>query len=162
MTFPKKDSYQTYGGDLVDKNPSKSFHKTGAVDLPAEDFNQCRASIAGATNTSFQAYIKYSSSLDKIIEYECGWDKIKSAPPVIREADVGIWEVEFPATIIDLRGKKQIVNMYAALGNPDLDNSTTMGQITTQKFSNNHFIIFVSYLGGQPTESIDLYDLFFF
>jgi hypothetical protein len=163
MTFPKHDNYQTYGGELQDRLPSKNFHKFGATDLPTEDINQCRASLAGEMQTGFQSYIKYSSFLKQIIEYKCGWDKIKSDLPIIHEIEnTGIWVVQFPDYITDLRGKKQIVNMIGGLSNPDCDNHSLMAQLIVQKKNINTFWVYATSNSGIPTETIDLFDLFFF
>ena len=162
MTFPKKDNYQIYGGDLQDRRPSVNFHKIGATDLPAEDFNQCRASIAGMTNASFLAYIKYNTSAG-IIEYECAWDKVKSGMPTVSYNGLsGGYEVVFPYIVYDLRGKTHSVNLIAALANPDVDNSVNAYQSHMRKMRSNSFNLYNTINFGQPTNLLTTVDMFFF
>lgn len=161
MTFPHKDNYQIYGGDLQDLAPSKLFHQAGATDLPAEDFNQCRATLAAATNVSFQCYIKYSTVTGSMLQYETAWDKVKSNIPTFDEVDTGNYQVNFPATVIDLRGNKQIINFLGVAGNADIANTSQGGLIIAQRVSNNA-VIFYARDNGQPAEDIDNIDMFFF
>lgn len=166
MTFPKQDSYDTYGGDLKDKKPSKNFHQVGATDLPAEDFNQCRASLAGATNTSFQCYIKFNSDNNELEQYEPAWDKIKTGLPSISEFDTGVWLVTFPAIYYDKRGIKQNMNILGMITNTDQTQiagggSSQLYQSSGQVLSPNT-ALFYTLQSGQAVEDIMFTDLFFF
>ena len=165
MTFPKKDSYDTYGGDLVDLAPSKSFHFFGAKDIPAQDFNSCKATIAGATQTGFQCYIKWNGSSGDILQYKAAWDILKTPRPIIGEADVGMWYVQFPAYYYDLRGDniKRNMNINSFVTNMDMFNDQNSNPYfsTGQRIYPN-YCMFYTYAGGQFTEDVGNVDLFFF
>ena len=162
MTFPKKDTYDTYGGDLKDWAPAKNFHTIGATDLPAEDFNQCRSSAAGMTHTGFTCYLKFNPYLaNPIIEYEAGWNKIKSEEIIIEAIDVGIFTIKFPATVIDNRGKRQSLNMFAATVNVDQEASSNIYQVSIYRQTPLQFEM-LSTVNGSPGVEPHTYDAFFF
>ncbi len=142
MTVPKHDIYSTYGGELIDRAPTKNFHNPLATDLPADDFSACRASIAGMTQLDFQCYMKLDTDHVSLIEYETVWDKGKSALPTFNVFSGGILFITFPPTVVDLQGKKHILNFMGGLANPDLVNSATGYQATINKQGNNKLVLY--------------------
>lgn len=162
MTFPIKSTYDNFGGELQDRSPAKNFHIFGATDLPAEDFNQCRASLAGATQTGCQAYIKYDFINGTLVEYEAAWDKIKTPTPFIGEADVGMCYVELPPFYYDLRGKKHTMNVNFLHTNTDVAQSNAAIYSTSGQQIAPNYLYFFIFLDGQFTEDFQYVDLFFF
>lgn len=159
MTIPNKDTYDSYGGDLKDRAPAKNFHRDGATDLPAEDFNKCRASAAGLVTTSFLCYLKIRPYEDNpIIEYESVWNKIKTEPIIVSLIDSDIYTVKFPTTVIDLRGKRQPLNIFSVLMNRDEDNSS--GPVYASITKNSPILFTIRRTVGILTTPT--FDLFFF
>jgi hypothetical protein len=162
MTFPKRDedAFNKMGGILYDKAPVKNANNGFAVDLSSDNLNQCRASAAGLSAVSMQAYLKYDNINNKLVKYEVAWDKIRSNLPTIDNSDSYVWVLIFPNTIIDVMGEKQILNLIAAIGNVDMDNSSVCGFITCEQINNRTFHIHSNL--GNLKNNITGFDLFIY
>jgi len=128
MTLPASDSYDTYGGELVDY----SAVEDPTTDLPASASNQARASSAALTNTAFRAIMVFyiDASNNPVIKYfNSVWDNDLSDAPTISYVAAGTYDIEFPATVVDLRGQTQNLNLLGAWANPDVVNGN--GYLTT-------------------------------
>ncbi len=167
--FPTR---QQYTGDKIDTNPSQNFNNPLATDLPAAEFNQCRASASALTQTAFQVYIKYSTVSNGFVYYEPCWDKNRTDMPVVTTTTPGIWRITFPNYVIDVQGNVQITNLLAAQCNPDFFNQVhsflppfffpKQAIVTSNRITNNTFDIYVSDYLSTPTTNVDLLDLFFY
>jgi len=155
--FPTR---QQYGGDLQDRLPSQNFNNAAATDIPATAINQCRASLVGMTNTTFQAYIKFRFDSNSIVHYECSWDRARSVDPVlIAKVDTGQWLLGLPTTVIDQQGNVQIVQLSAIQCNSGDNNTTHMSFSTGQIVSNNQFMVytFAKFPFGNATVFVDIF-----
>ena len=123
MTLPSSDAYLTYGGELE----NYSQVEDPQTDLDAEASNQLRASAAGITNTCFRAIVDFTigdpGGITPILnQHYAVWDTVSSDPPVITYMSIGVYQIQFPNSVFDLRGASQDLNLLGSVVNVNVDN----------------------------------------
>lgn len=118
MTLPSSDSFDSYGGSIIDYSQVEDV----STDLNSESSNSLRASVAAMTATSFRAIVIFDGYAQVINNYTACWDITSSTNPTITKVDVGIYRVTFPSSIFDVRGQTQSLNLLGGIANIDVDN----------------------------------------
>lgn len=164
MSFPKKKTYNDFGGDLTDKNPSENYHTPGATDLPAEDSNIQRASLAGMTQTGALVYMKLDPANGAgLLEYETSWDKDKTTMMTWQIIDVGQYRIILPPVVRDFQGNLTPLNIRMIQTNPDANASTEAFFVSANRISPNVFDVYMwSISGGQYSDNATPIDIIIF
>ena len=123
MTLPSVDSFQTFGGALVDYAPCED----PSTDRPAAAANQWYADTAAMTQTAIRAFVRLSKSgagysiflpdvpTSSLTQQAAVWvDGSGVIPfvswPVVVRVSAGVYTITWPTTVVDSLGVTQTLN----------------------------------------------------
>jgi hypothetical protein len=114
MVFPARDSLDTYGGVKQNYHPVED----PTTDVDANEGNQAFGSVAAMTGTTMFAWARFttgtSPTLTSTNSNDAAWGSDPSVRPTPAHAGTGIYTLTWPATITDVLGGTQTVNIRRA------------------------------------------------
>lgn len=135
MPLPNSDSFDTYGG-------SKSDFTTvvdPTTDRSAAEVNAAFASVASMTRTVTRAYLQFTGASTSFVVpnyHNSNWGSSLSVIPIIQRSTTGVFDITFPATVVDELGATQALNLTMGWGNIEGD---TLAFIQVTKVTSNVF-----------------------